>query len=187
VHLKRKKEKEKKNTPHIAIFLWKRITNMRITPQPRLSGYGSIWGIANLSPLWWPSYLTALGLGCVGPTEERGPSATSDSLCLAKQLQPLEAHGVPSDPRNFSFLPLMVWSAGCALGSSLKHVAALRWAPQDVLSLTHVYLFVSEFKMWYIGVRKTRFLCRLLLFRLRSKRYLNMLFKQTCLGARGFF
>lgn len=88
---------------------------MKITPQPRLSGYSLIWGIANLSPLWWPSYLNAQGLGYLGPTKEHGPSAISNRLCLAKKLQPLEAHGVPSDPRNFSFLPLMVWSAGCAL------------------------------------------------------------------------
>lgn len=56
-----------------------------------------------------------------------------------------------------------------------------------MLSLTHVYLFVSEFKMWYIGVRKTRFLCRLLLFRLRSKRYLNMLYETNLLRSQRLF
>lgn len=84
------------------------------------------------------------------------------------------------------FLPQMKWSASCAYGGSLKNVGALGWSLQDVLSLIHVHLFVSEFKMWYIWVKKTRFLCRLPLFQLRSKRCQNMLFEQTCLEAEGF-
>lgn len=182
------KKKEKK-TPHIAIFLWKRITNMRITPQPRLSGNSLGLGGGLLTrPLrggratsvhrQWSVCSPLRSTALLGVT-----AAIADSLnnCSTWRYMECSVTLIISH-----FFPQMEWSASCAYGSSLKDVGALGWSLQDVLSLTHVHLFVSEFKMWYIWVRKTRFLCRLLLFQLRSKRCRNTLFEQTCSEAGGF-
>lgn len=146
------------------------------TPVPAVGKQG---GFANSSSLWRSSHLSAQAVERVEPTEEHGPSpgvatTIADSLnncstwrCTECSMTLIISH----------FFPQMEWSASCAYGSSLKDVGALSWSLQDVLSLTHVHLFVSEFKMWYIWVRKTRFLSRLLLFQLRTERCWNMLFE----------
>lgn len=132
-----KNHKHEDNTPAVAAGTHSRV--------------GGGGGVANLSSLWWPSHLSAQAVEHVEPTEEHSPFGVSATITDLLSDCSAHRHTECSVTLIISrFFLQMEWSSSCAARSSPKDVRASEQSLQDVLSLPHVHLFVSEFKMWYI-------------------------------------